>query len=108
MFCAKFGYSQRGWPPCQEYWHGNCLSANPDREPYYYCVIDDVSGIPWNSNPKDKLRYKHLTNDVHMFMPFLGPTCHFRKSPIQDPYKFSKGQGVHDAHNKVYYGRMLG
>ena len=30
------------------------------------------------------------------------------KSPIQAPYKFSKGQGVRDAHHKVHSGRRLG
>ena len=39
--------------------------------------MEDVESIPWNSNIKDELRYKHLTNGVHMFMPFLGPKCHF-------------------------------
>ena len=39
--------------------------------------MEDVAGIPWNSNPVDELRYKHLTNSFHMFVPFLGPTCHF-------------------------------
>ena len=33
--------------------------------------------IPCNFNPKDELRYKHLTNDVHMFIPFLVILCHF-------------------------------
>ena len=46
-------------------------------EPYYYGVMDDVECIPWNVNPKDELMYKHLTNGLHMFMPFLGPTFHF-------------------------------
>ena len=63
--------------------------------------MEDVEGIPWNYNPKDELRYKHLTNGVHMFMPFLGPTCHFCKYPIQASYKFFKGHGVHDEHHKV-------
>ena len=91
VFCAKFGYSRRGWSPCQECLHRNCLSANPDKEAYYYGVMEDVEGIPGNSNPRDELRYKHLTNSVHMFMHFLGPTCHFCKSPIHDPHKLSKG-----------------
>ena len=37
--------------------------------------MEDVEGIPWYSNPKDELRYKKLTNGVHLFMPFLGPIC---------------------------------
>ena len=48
-----------------------------DRELYYYGVMEDVEDTPWDYNPKDKLRYKHLTNGFHLFMPFLGPTCHF-------------------------------
>ena len=39
--------------------------------------MEDVEGIPWNVNPKDELRYKHLTNGLHMFMPLLGLTFHF-------------------------------
>ena len=39
--------------------------------------MEDVEGIPWNYNPNYELRYKHLTNGVHMFMPLLGPTCRF-------------------------------
>ena len=108
VLCANFGYSQRGWPPCQECWNGGCLSDNLDREPYYYGVMEDVEGIPWNSNPKDEIRYKHLTNGVNLFMPFLGPTCHFCKDPIQAPHKFCKGQGVRDAHHKVNSERRLG
>ena len=46
-----------------------------DRETYYYGVMQDVEGIPWNYNHKDELRYKHLTNGVHILIPFLGPTC---------------------------------
>ena len=76
VFCANFSYYWRGWPICQECFHGDFFSANPDRETYYYGLMKDVEGIPWNSNPKDELRYKHLTNCVHMFMPFLVPTCH--------------------------------
>ena len=70
--------------------------------------MEDVEGIPWNSNPKDEIRYTQITNGVYMFMLFLGPTCHFCKFTIQAPYKFSKGHGVHDAHHKVYSGRRLG
>ena len=76
MFCANFDYSQIGWPPYHECWHRDCLSANPDRELYYYGVMEDVEDTPWDYNPKDKLRYKHLTNGFHLFMPFLGPTWH--------------------------------
>ena len=53
------------------------MPTNPDGEPYYYGVMEDVEGIPWNFNPEDELRYKHLTNGVKIFMPFLGPTYHF-------------------------------
>ena len=56
MLCTNFGYSQRGWPPYQECWHGNCFSSNLDRELYYYGVMDDVEGITWNYNTKDELR----------------------------------------------------
>ena len=77
MFCANFGYSQRGWPPYQECWHGDCFSDNPDRELYYYGVMEDGKVIHFNSNPKDEIRYRHLTNYLHMFIPFLGTTCHF-------------------------------
>ena len=77
VFCAKFGYSRRGWSPCQECWHSNFLSSNSDKETYYYGVMEDVEGIPWNSNPGDEPRYKQLTNGVHVFMHFLGPTFHF-------------------------------
>ena len=77
VFCANFGYSQRVWPPCQECWNGYCLSSNPDRETYYYGVMDDVEGIIWNSNSRDELRYKYLNNGVHLFMPSLGHTCNF-------------------------------
>ena len=76
VLCANFGYSRRGWPPCQECWNGDCLSDNLDREPYYYGVMEDVEGIPWNYNPKDELMHKKLTNGVQMFMSFLGTTCH--------------------------------
>ena len=61
------------------------FSANPTREPYYYGVMEYVEGIPWDYNPKDEIIYKHLTNGMHIFMPFLGPICHFCESPIQDP-----------------------
>ena len=84
------------------------FSANPDKEMYYYGLMEDVEGITWNSNPKDEPRYKHLPNGAHMFMPFLGTTCHFCKSPMHAPYKVSKGQGFHDEHHKVYSGRRLG
>ena len=57
IFCANFGYSQRAWPPCQECWHGDWFSSNPDREPYYYGVMEDLEGIPCNSNTKYELRY---------------------------------------------------
>ena len=77
MLCAKFGYYQRGGPPCKECWHGSLFSANPDRELYYYGVMEDVEGVPWDSNPEDELRYKHLNNGMHMFMLLLGPKCHF-------------------------------
>ena len=77
MFCANFDYSQIGWPPYHECWHRDCLSSNPDRELYYYGVMEDVEGIPWNSNPKDELRYKHQTNGVNLFIPFLGITRRF-------------------------------
>ena len=77
MLCANFGYFQRGWPPCQECWNGDCLSANVDREPYYHGVIEDVECIPWDYNPKDGLMYKQLTNVVHLFMTLIVPTCHF-------------------------------
>ena len=70
--------------------------------------MDYVEGIPWNCNPKDMIRFKHLTNGVDMFIPFLGPTCHFCKSKIQAPYKFSKEQVVHNAHFKVCYGLRMG
>ena len=76
VFCANFGYYQIGWPPCQECWHRDCFSANPDREPNYYGVMEDVEVIPWNYNPEDEIRYKQLTNGVHIFMHFLGHTCH--------------------------------
>ena len=88
MFCANFDYSQIGWPPYHECWHRDCLSANPNRELYYYGVMEDVEGIPWNSNPKDELRYKHLTNGVNMFMPLLGPTCHFCNLQYRPPTSF--------------------
>ena len=39
--------------------------------------MEDVEVIPWHYNPKDELGYKHLTNVVHIFIPILGPTCHF-------------------------------
>ena len=39
--------------------------------------MEDVEGITWNSNTKDELRYKHLTNFLHMFILFVGYTCHF-------------------------------
>ena len=107
VFCANFSYSQRGWPPFQECWHRDCLSASPDRESYYYGVMEYVEGIPWNYNPKDETGYKHLTNGVHLFIPFLGPTCHFCKYLIQAPYKFSKVQVVYDAHHKVYSGLRM-
>ena len=77
VFCANSRYSQRGWPPCQECWHGDFLSAKPDREPYDYGIMEDVEGIAWNCNPKGELIYKHLTNGVQLFIPFLGPKCHF-------------------------------
>ena len=51
--------------------------------------MEDVEGRPWNYNPKDEIRYKHLTNGVNMFMPFLGPTCNFcnlqYRLPISSP-----------------------
>ena len=75
VFCANFGYPQRGWNICQECCHGDYFSDNSDREPYYYKVIEDVEGIPWKFYPKDELSYKHLTNGVYMFMLFLVPTC---------------------------------
>ena len=37
----------------------------------------EVEGITWNENPKYELRYRNMTNDVHLFMPLLDPTCHF-------------------------------
>ena len=46
-------------------------------DPYYYVAMDDVEFIHCNYNPKGELRYKHLTNGVHLFIPFLGTTCHF-------------------------------
>ena len=33
--------------------------------------------MPWNANPKDEIRYTDLINVVHLFISFLGPTCHF-------------------------------
>ena len=39
--------------------------------------MEDVEGIPWDSNPKDELRNKNLSNGVNMFMPFIGATYHF-------------------------------
>ena len=39
--------------------------------------MEDVEDIPWNSNLKDGLRYKHITNCVKKFMPLLDPTCNF-------------------------------
>ena len=77
MFCVNFSYSRIGWPQCQECWYRDCFSANLYREPYYYVVMEEVRVIPWNYNPKDELRYKHLTNSVHLFMPFFGPIFHF-------------------------------
>ena len=68
----------------------------------------NVEGIPWNANPKGELRYKHLANGVQLFMHFLGPTYHLCKYPIQGPYKFFKGKGVHNSHYKVHYGHRLG
>ena len=48
-----------------------------------------MEGIPRNSNTKDGIRPKNLTNGVHMFMPFLGPTCHLcniqYRLPISSP-----------------------
>ena len=38
----------------------DCISANPDVEPYYFGVMLDGESVYWNSNPKDELRYKHL------------------------------------------------
>ena len=84
------------------------FSNNPDKESYHYRIMECVEGMPWNENPKDELRYKHLNNDLHLFMIFLGPTYHFCKSPIQAPYKLCKVQGVHDAHYKLHFGRRLG
>ena len=46
--------------------------------------------IPWNSNTKDELRYKHLTNGVHLLMPFLGPTCHFLNLQYRLPTRSAK------------------
>ena len=37
--------------------------------------MEDVEVIPWNFNPNDELRLKHLTNGVYLFMPFLGTIC---------------------------------
>ena len=90
VFCANLGYYQRGWPPCQECWHRDCFSADLDRDLYYYGVMEDVEGIPWNYNPKYELRYKHLTNGVNMFMPFLGPKCHFFNIKYMLPTSSSK------------------
>ena len=87
VFCANFGYYQRGWTPCKEFRHGYLFSDNPDRDPYYYGVMEDVEGIPSNNNPNDELMYKHLTNGVHLFLPLLGPTCHF----FNLPYRLPKG-----------------
>ena len=76
LFYVNFGYSWRGWTPCQECWHRDSFSANPDREPYYYAVMEDAEGIPWDYNIKNAVGYKQLTNGVHLFMPFIGPTYH--------------------------------
>ena len=108
VFCANLGYSQRGWNPCKECWHGDWLSDNPDREPYYYGVMEDAEVIPCSCNPKDELRYKHLTNVVHMWNYLPWSYMSLLQYQIQAPYKLSKGQGVHDAHQKVYYGLRLG
>ena len=43
-------------------------------DPYHYRITEDVECIPRNENPKDELIYKHLTNGMHLFIPFLGPT----------------------------------
>ena len=77
MLCANFCYSRRGWPLCQECWHGYFFSDNLDREPYYYGVMEDLEGIPWNYNTKYELSNKHLTSGMHLFITFLGLTCHF-------------------------------
>ena len=55
VFCANFGYSRRGWPPCKDCWYGEWLSANPDRELYYYGILEDAEGIPWNENTIENL-----------------------------------------------------
>ena len=77
VFCAKFFYSRIGWPPYQEYCHGYCFSDKSDREPYYYGLMEGVDGTPWNYNPKEELRHKHLANGVHLFITFLSTACHF-------------------------------
>ena len=77
FYVPKFGYCQRGWTPCQECLNRDCFSANPDRETYRYRIMEDVKGIICNLNPKDELRYKHITTGVHLFIPFLGHTYHF-------------------------------
>ena len=49
-----------------------------------------MEGIPWNSNPKDELRYKHLTNVVKILMSFLGPTFHFYNIQYSIPISYPK------------------
>ena len=53
--------------------------------------MEDVENIPWNSNIKDELRYKHLTNGVHLLMPFLGPICNFCNIQYRVPTSSVKG-----------------
>ena len=64
--------------------------------------------IPWNGNPIYEIRYKHLNNGVNQFMPLLGPTCNFCKSPIQDLYMLCEGQDFHDQHYTASFGCRLG
>ena len=53
--------------------------------------MEDVEGIPWNYNPKDELKYKHLNNVVNLFMPLLGPTCYCCDIKYRLPTGYAKG-----------------